>query len=650
MEEIFVEVAVPVPLFNTFVYRIPLHLNKADLIGRKVKVPFKSTKHYGIILGVKNQPDFSKVKDVFSVEDKVFTEKEIKIIKNLSEFYISPIGLTVDYFVPNKIREKNIKDPFIGKLFFLKENSQVKKLTHKQKELLELLYERDYLTYEDLKELGFDRKTIKSLVDKGIVEVKEGLSILKDSLVLSSYKEDYESINTLKNKIYLFDEFYPEKRLNYYLQLTQKIKNGSIHIILPSVELCNIYYEVFSRRFKNVYVYNDSISPSTQWQVWKKAMEQNVILIGTVSSAVIPIKNQKILIVEEEDSKVYKSKRTPKIDIKRVAYYINKEKSIPVIFASSIPSLESFLSLQKKQILHLNNKPKINPVNIQIIPHKNINSDLLVIKDIITKSRSCLIVANKSYYSSLVVCERCGWQAICQKCGYHLSVHLKEGKKYLECGRCKTKYEYTPLCPECDFKTTETGFGKEKVEVFLKKSLPVEFWNKFKVVSSLELKTLSVGKFETVINLYPDFILDFPDFRSEYEFFKKVMIPITVCEKNYVAITNQEEELKRFNFDVYKFLTWELKKRERLNLPPFIKVIKLEIFTKNLKGSIVSNYVEEFFKNLKIIKKSVLDNYLMYIFEYKNEEDKKIFKDFYEKTLKKSNIKITIEVNPSNFQ
>ena len=62
-----------------------------------------------------------------------------------------------------------------------------------------------------------------------------------------------------------------------------------------------------------------------------------------------------------------------------------------------------------------------------------------------------------------------------------------------------------------------------------------------------------------------------------------------------------------------------------------------------------SNYVEEFFKGLKVIKKVVLDNYLMYLFEYKTEEDKKLFKDFYEKTLNKSNVRVIIEVNPSSF-
>jgi primosomal protein N' (replication factor Y) len=180
LDEILVEVAVPVALYDTFIYKIPSYTKQKDLIGRKVKVPFRTLKHYGIILDIKDRVNLDEIKYVFSVEEKVFTQKEIKILKKLSDFYISPIGLTIDYFVPNKIREKNIKDPFVGKVFYLKDLMESKHLSKKQEELLNLISENEYLTYEEIKQSGFDKKTLNSLINKDLIEVKESLTFFKD--------------------------------------------------------------------------------------------------------------------------------------------------------------------------------------------------------------------------------------------------------------------------------------------------------------------------------------------------------------------------------------------------------------------------------------------------------------------------------------
>lgn len=653
MDEIFVEVAVPVALYDTFIYKVPLPFKKEDLIGRKVKVPFKYVKHYGIILKVQENTDLQEIKDVFSVEEKVFTQKEINILREISDFYISPIGLTIDYFVPDKIREKNIKDEFLGKVFSVKHTEDsFKHLTQKQKELINLFLENDYLTYQDIKQSGFDKKTLNSLISKGLVEVKEGFTFFKDLTFSSKEKLVYEEVKSLENRIYLFDEFYPEKRFNYYIHLAKKLDGKGVHIVLPSVELCNLYYKEFSKRFKNVEIYHDELSLTHQWNVWQKATKESLILIGTISSMLIPLKDLKVFIVEEEDSKVYKVKRTPKVDVKRVAYYIHKEKKVPVILASSIPSLESFLSFKKGQIIPLISTNPVFIKNLKVIPHKNINEDLIKIKEIVLKSKNTLIVANKGYYSSFLFCERCGWQANCQKCGFHLTVHIENGKKYLECSRCKSKYEYISTCPECDFRLTESGFGKEKIEISLKKTISQDFWNKFKVVSSVELKTLTLGKYESVINVYPDFLLEFPDFRSSEFFLRKVFLPLTVCIKNYIIITNQEKYILQYinhnTVNIKAFLEKELEKRKKLRLPPFIKTVKLEIENFKLKTEILDSFILNFFKNLNLLKKILSDNKGLYIFEYKKEEEKTLFKEFYKEASKR--FKVSIEVNPIDFE
>ena len=53
----------------------------------------------------------------------------------------------MDCFVPNKIKEKNIKDPFLGKIFYLIKHPESKNLTDKQSQLIKLFLENGmYLT------------------------------------------------------------------------------------------------------------------------------------------------------------------------------------------------------------------------------------------------------------------------------------------------------------------------------------------------------------------------------------------------------------------------------------------------------------------------------------------------------------------------
>jgi len=227
LNETFLEIAIPVPLYQTFWYRLQTK-SLENFVGRRVIVSFKSTKSYGLVIGIsnsiKNVPAEyrSKLKDIIKIDDfQVFTEKEINIIKKISDYYLSPIGLTIDFFIPNILREKAIKDPLAFKVFNINENVELKKISETAKKIIQIIQENQEVSYEDLLSLGFSKKSIKSLLDKGILIPVESSIKIKTPVFRQPKTADYTP-KLLESQMYVYDRFYFKNRLKAYTSLIKK--------------------------------------------------------------------------------------------------------------------------------------------------------------------------------------------------------------------------------------------------------------------------------------------------------------------------------------------------------------------------------------------------------------------------------------------
>ena len=96
------EVAIPVPLHNTFDYLC----KEKVVIGSRVKVPFGSKKVTGIVLSHKDKSSFSKLKEVEEVIDhEALLSKEIlEFLTWSANYYHHPIGEVLSNAIPKNLR------------------------------------------------------------------------------------------------------------------------------------------------------------------------------------------------------------------------------------------------------------------------------------------------------------------------------------------------------------------------------------------------------------------------------------------------------------------------------------------------------------------------------------------------------------------
>ncbi len=685
MEYIYINVALPIPLFSTFTYKVRKekinNFSYQDILGRRVLVPFKNIGLTGIVVDFSLEKPSLEVKEIFDFPDKepVFNKIYIKIIKKLSDYYLSPIGMSFYYTMPEGLRwvynpkTKNWIKKFNEEKLYranVPTLSDLPKLSLKAYELLEFILENGEVSKEEIKEYGFSLNSLKTLLKKGLV-VEESF-FLKD--------RNWDTLNQPKMKdrlnigngfyVYTYETFY--KRLKTY----EKIINSNINqgksslIVLPNIEAIKKIYSYFSKIYGNrVFLYYDGLPSSEKvnnWFLLKKY--KGALVIGSFSSLFIPIGDLKTIIIEEEYSESYKSKRTPKFDARRVAYQIFKDReNISLIFSSSVPSVESYYSIKKKlaknltPIKNLNRKGKI-----VIKEFKSFENIKKIVEETVNLTEKTLILANKRGYSSFLYCERCEEEILCNRCDTPVRIH-KEKDFYLQCDLCSKKYQYITLCPTCEHPLKEFGFGIDKiVEILKSKKISFSFLEEnkntdVKLAVSLSGKDIISEEFDNVINIYPDFYLNLPDFRGEERFFRNIYLPFFKTKKRYILITNSKKSkaveslLKK---DPSLFLAYELKNRKEGKYPPFSKYILLTFEKKELSVDEVMDIFEKYIKENKIdidyegayfAPYSKIRNATRIQILLKDFKEKEKLKNLWEITRKKG-IKLSIDVDPKEIK
>lgn len=597
----FVEVALPLSLYKTFTYRLNNQIDPKSLIGRRVLVPFGKLKYYGFITDItENVPKDVEIRDVLHIDEfNTFTEREVQLIKEISDFYVSPVGLTAYYFAPNYLKGKRLEDPFYGKIFRLNLYTELpKNLSLTKKQLVEVVSNLGEVSFTQLKMFGFKKSTIQSLLKDGVlteVKLSETTTLLRQDVSLfdDDKKLTLESVFWFRvglrfgKGMHSFS-FLPDlDRLRLIANISTFLlrRGNSSLIILPSVLAVNQYYQFLSRYIPNLKTYHDALPQKAQLEVWLSMMKEPGVVVGTMSSLLLPAKNLKLVCVECEHSNSYRSPMTPKFEAKRVAYMLEKIKSVSVVYGDKLPSLESYMMFKAGKIFPLKFR-KIPRKQAEIIKFCGFSEALRYVEKILRSSGDTLIIANKSYYAAYVHCERCGFEWLCGRCGVYMRLMKKDGIKVLKCPKCGKEETYHTYCPDCDNRLTEEGFGSHKIVDYLR-GFDVSIYEEFKdtrikVISSVEGKVM-VEKYDTVINIYPDFLLYLDRYDANEQFFRAVLTPMFIKSDRYIVFSKMDKNATVYKIlkgeeDISKIYEEELSFRKRFRYPPVERYTKLEFW------------------------------------------------------------------------
>ena len=423
------EVAIPVPLHNTFDYLC----KEKVVIGSRVKVPFGSKKVTGIVLSHKDKSSFSKLKEVEEVIDhEALLSKEIlEFLTWSANYYHHPIGEVLSNAIPKNLRN--------GKPALLKKPSEAHVRVSSTD--IQLTTELSFAITEVLKSSSeFNGFLLHGVTGSGKTEV--------------------------------------------YLNITERLlKTGKqVLVLVPEIGLTPQMISRFKERIEGQVVAVHSQLNDTQKQdayLLAKNGDAKVIL-GTRSAIFTPIPNLGLVIVDEEHDNSFKQQSNFRYSARDLSFMRAKFANVPLILGTATPSLETLKNVIEKKLARLTLTsrpgeaimPSIDLIDMRSQPSEPLSKPLIArIKHYLSESRQVMLFINRRGYAPIYYCTECGWQSECTSCDSRLVYHRSINR--LKCHHCGLEKSPESSCPSCSSKELKIlGYGTERLEENLESFFP----------------------------------------------------------------------------------------------------------------------------------------------------------------------------------
>ena len=650
---------------HTFDYNVPLELENAIEIGKRVLVPFGKQTLEGFVMGLSNTSTFDKLKNIIDVidEEVVLNDDLLEIGDYISKKTLCTKMCALQSMLPSALKAKN------GFIINKKYDTYIRLLVPdykgtslKQKELISLLKEDKKKS--DLKEY---QSSISTLLNKKIIEEYK----VEVYRTINEYEEENNNIRLnneqqeIVDKVSNTNSFIPyllfgvtgSGKTEVYMHIISNIiNNGKTAIVLvPEISLTPQLVGHFHRRFgDSIAVLHSKLSDGERYDEWRRIVRKEVkIVIGARSAIFAPLDNIGVIIIDEEHTPTYKQDNNPRYYAHDIALFRAKKQRIPVLFGSATPSLESFTRAKTGiyTMLKLTKRINNNLPNVKLVDmaqeikkgYKIISSDLLeALEKILLNKEQAIILLNRRGYSTVVTCHACGYKVVCPNCDIPLTYH--KNSNTMKCHYCDYT-TYKPYeCPECHSKDiNQFGLGTEKLEEELGNLLPTarilrmdidttskkgsheKIFNDFKnykydilVGTQMISKGLDFENVTLVGVVNGDASLNIPDFRSSERTFsllnqvagragrgeKKGNVIIQGFNLNHFSI------LKAKMHDYEGFYEEEMHIRKDLKYPPFYNITSIKIIANNQdtcfdEGSKIVRYLRDNLDNSIVLGPSV---------------------------------------------
>ncbi len=659
-------------LDRSFTYIIPDDLKSIIKVGMKVCVPFGQSNKLinGFVTKITSEGLGTNLKSIVSINDRelVLNEELMELGKYLADKTLSTLISAYQTMFPSSLKIKTKKSNYQKYITYLKPRvpkeflkSYIEEVKGtKQKQLLE-----DILVAGRIQKKMYNPSTIKSLIDKGIIE-EENVPTYRidkedqkkdDNIKLSidqqnAVDEILENKNT--SKTYLLHGVTGSGKTEVYMHLIKRlVESGNSAIMLvPEITLTmQIVNNFYSRFGSDVAILHSGLSDGEKYDEYLKVLRGDAhIIVGTRSAIFAPTKNLGIIIIDEEHSESYKQDNSPRYNAIDIAKWRCEYNNIPLVLGSATPRYETYARALKGvySLLTLPKRigdidlPKVHIIDMQV-EAKNRSMILSrplksMIQDRLDKGEQSIILLNRRGFGTLVMCPMCGYTFKCPNCDITLTYHKSSNS--LRCHYCGYFMEKPLVCPECKAgEIKDTGLGTEKLEETLRNMYPSarivrmdadttsrkgshekiisDFKDeKYDILLGTQMisKGLDFPKVTLVGVISADASLNIPDFRSgerTYALLNQVAgrAGRSGLESDVVIQTYNPDNFTIKMLEVGSFIKnyqYEMSIRKKLKYPPYYYLIGVKICSRvyedaSIEASKVGNYIKRNVKDETII-------------------------------------------------
>ncbi len=442
MTEIYLDILLPLPFERAFTYKA--HDEKVE-VGDIVKVSFRKKELWGLVVVALDSVDVApeKIKTIIAKHQTInFDTKLIDFINRVAAYNLAPRGLVLKAFIgilnSDKVKSEKLANKSLEQKVDLA-RIELKTLSIKQREI-------------------FDEILAGSDFDGG--------------------EKDFTKNPAIKN-VSLIDAVTGSGKTEIYFALIAKMlqdKNSQAVILLPEIALTSQLLTRFHEQFGfKPALWHSKISMKEKREIFCGIASGSVrVLIGARSALLLPFKNLKLIVIDEEHDSSFKQEDIFNFNARDMAILKATLEKFPIILSSATPSLESYINAKsgKYNYFHLGDKfhQRNNAIEMVDLRRTKLDSGTYIsqtLREALAQNfalgQQSLLFLNRRGYAPVTLCKACGQKVNCLNCSSYL-VHHKHSRRAI-CHYCGHNESFSHDCKSCGEKDAiiNVGVGVEKI-------------------------------------------------------------------------------------------------------------------------------------------------------------------------------------------
>ncbi len=277
------------------------------------------------------------------------------------------------------------------------------------------------------------------------------------------------------------------KTLVYLRAIERVVREGGRAIVLvPEISLTPQTAIQFEALFGGrVAMLHSALSEPERISAWEACARGEIdVVIGARSAVFAPVRDVRLIVVDEAHESTYKQEIVPRYHAVAVAAERMRLKGGVVILGSATPSLESYAAARTGRIdlieLHDRASGHAMPrVEIVDLTHELAGGKRAIFSTALAQAlaerlaggEKSVLFVNRRGSARFLLCRDCGSVPECPRCSISLAVHREE--ELLRCHYCDHHRRIPARCPKCGGeRLSELGVGTERVAAEVARLFP----------------------------------------------------------------------------------------------------------------------------------------------------------------------------------
>jgi primosomal protein N' (replication factor Y) len=504
-------------------YRVPASLEGTAGVGALVRVPVRRTLQLGIVGSVGAPADFP-VERLKSLAGVVYPFPALppdllKLARWMADYYVAPLDSIIETMIPAAVRRgAGIKEEKLIRLareLSGEELAQLDRRAPRQARLYRHLAEHPQPQPQGplLASLGVAPEALAALLRRGIL--RADLS----RVLREAYTDDWargELVAARPHELnreqagavaavteglaggrfctWLLHGVTGSGKTEVYLRAvhTALEQGGGVILLVPEVALTPQTVARLRSRLEAIapghrcVVWHSHLNEGERFDGWLAlATGEASIVVGARSAVFAPVRDLRLVVVDEEHEPAYKQDETPRYQGRDVAVMRAKMAGAACLLGSATPSLESYANALagRYRLLRLTQRiddrklPHIDIVDMRIESARQRGFAALsrrlvdAMRARHARKEQTILFINRRGYSSSLLCTACGHVEECAHCSIALTYHRTD--ETLRCHLCGDQRPAPLRCPKCGGPDIRwRGLGTQRVEEAVRRALP----------------------------------------------------------------------------------------------------------------------------------------------------------------------------------